>query len=393
MDKIALGFSNTVDYEIEWNPLHLEALIRYAGLCNDDIREIKNIRNMKELLSSILFHMKEGTGCGLLTEVPEVIDEFIKGTTYHVALGGTNLRAGEVISALGGGALAHLVSVNEDTIKLMPPNISWVGGERFPCCFPHIAIQFPKNARVKANDIEIITPRENRVIYSGDIACAQMPLNNEFFERASEAGTVLLSSFDLISNPQILQERILQVKTGLQSFGKEGPVIFYEHACFADEKSGDLVRNELGGYIDIYSMNEDEFQTLIGKKIDLLDTRQVLEGLRVTREKLPRTTIIVHTCYWALAFGDRAEEIADALGFGMLTATTRYWQGKVDKAGIEETRRLPLQKGAEQFAKKLEAGSGGCLKCLPTAQINVENPTTVGLGDSFVGGFLYKFIL
>lgn len=392
MHKIALGFSNTVDYEIEWDASHLEKLIRHVGLYEDEIKEVQNIRSMKDLLSSILFHMREGSGCGLLTEKPQVIEEFIKGTKYEVALGGTNLRAAQIIAVLGGCALVHLVSLNEDTKKLMPVNILWVGGEEFQCCFPHIAIQFPKNACIKANDIEITAPRENRVIYSGDIACAQMPLNHEFFVRAGEARAVLLSSFDLITDPHILKRRVSEVKAGLQTLDRSRTVVFYEHACFADETAGDFVRNELGAYIDIYSMNEDEFQTLIGKKINLLDVTEVAEGLKATRKKLPTSTVIVHTCYWALVFGSRADELADALQYGMLTASTRYRCLKVDKAGIEATGRLPLQRQAEQFAKRLEAGLAGELRCLPAAEINVGSPVTVGLGDSFVGGFLYKLI-
>ncbi|MDC7287255.1 hypothetical protein NXH76_05540 [Blautia schinkii] len=392
MDKIALGFSNTVDYEIEWDASYLEKLIRYVGLYEDDIKEMQNIRSMKELLSSILFHMRDGSGCGLLTEVPQVIEEFIKGTKYRVALGGTNLRAAEIISALGGSALVHLVSLNEDTKKLMPANISWIGGEEFQCCFPHIAIQFPKNAYIKANDIEITSPRENRVIYSGDTACAHMPLNLEFFNRACKARAVLLSSFDLITDPHILQMRVSEVKAGLQAVDRSRTVVFYEHAFFGDETAGDFVRNELGGYIDIYSMNEDEFQTLIGKKINLLDETEVAEGLMAAREKLPTSTMIVHTCYWALVFGSRADEFTEALQYGMLTASTRYRCQKVDKAGIEATGKLPLQIRAGQFAKRLEAGFESGLRCLPAAEINVSNPTTVGLGDSFVGGFLYKLI-
>lgn len=391
MDRVALGFSNTVDYEIEWDPRHLEKLIRHVGLCMEEIEEKRTIRNMKDLLSSILFHMSEGSGCGLLTDLPEVIDEFIQGTKYRVALGGTNLRAAEVISALGGNALVHLVSVNEDTVKRMPLNISWVGGEHFPYCFAHIAVQFPKNARVRANDIDITAPRANRVIYSGDLACAQLPLEKEFLTRAMKARALLLSSFDLVRDPEVLMERLTEIKNALGTDCKDKPLVFYEHACFGDERLGDHVRRELGPFIDIYSMNEDEFQTLVGRKLDLLDVESVMEGLRTAARKVPGTTIIVHTCHWALLYGRRTKECARALENGMLTASTRYRRGFVSRDEIQVTRGLPQQRRAEVFAEKIEANFGGCIRCLPAVDIKVDQPTTVGLGDSFVGGFLYKY--
>ncbi|MDO4276224.1 MAG: ADP-dependent glucokinase/phosphofructokinase [Eubacteriales bacterium] len=391
MEKAALGFSNTVDYEIQWDSQHLENLIRGVGLCKEDIKDTKDIKNMKDLLASVLFHMREGTGCGLLTERPEVIDEFIRGTAYRVALGGTNLRAAEVISALGGSALVHLVSVNDETHKLLPKNISWVGGDKFKCCFPHIAIQFPKNAYVKANDIEIIAPRENRVIYSGDTACAQMPLSREFFIRARGMRAVLLSGFDLIVNPDILSMRLMEVKEELSCFHKDKPLIFYEHACFSNGKLEDMVRDELRQVIDIYSMNEDEFQTLAGRKIDLLSEKDVMEGLMLAREKLPSATIIVHTCFWVLAIGEQSQDIMKALEYGMLAASTRYWRGTVDKIGIEASGRLLVQKESKVFCKKMMTAFDLPVRCLPAPDIRVDAPTTVGLGDSFVGGFLYKY--
>ncbi len=391
MDKVVLGFANTVDYELQWDLAHLEELIRRTGLHQRDIEEKKEIITMKDLLSSILFHMMEGTGCGRFTENPEVIEEFIKGTKYRVALGGTNMRAAEIISVLGGDALVHLVSINDDTIEKMPHNIRWVGGEQFQCCFPHIAIQFPKNVRVRVNDIDIMVPRENRVIYSGDTACAQMPLNKEFFVKAADAKAILLSSFDLITNEDILTMRILEIKTQLNAWGKKKPLVFYEHACFADEKFGDWVRSELGSFIDVYSMNEDEFQALIGRKVDMLDVNSVMAGIKDVHERISAAAIIVHTSQWALISGNRTKELEEALKYGMLTASTRYWRGTVSRDYIQVTEKLPLQEKAKKFAKRIETHSGQTVRCLPAAEINEGNPTTIGLGDSFVGGFLWKY--
>lgn len=391
MDKIALGFSNTVDYEIEWNPEYLERLICLTGLSKKDIRKKRQIADLKDLLASILFHMQEGSGCGLLTEHPEIIEAFIEGCNYKITLGGTNMRAAEAISALGGKALVHLVSINEDTLTYMPQNISWAGGEAFHCRFPHIAIQFPKKARVKANDIEIVSPRENRVIYSGDMACAQMPLCPEFFTRAAGSEILLLSSFDLISDAQVLSQRLSEVKAAIDGYGSKKPLIFYEHACFGNASFEKLVQKELTPCIDLYSMNEDEFQTLADQKIDLLDAESVLPCLYSIHSMFPHTCIMIHTSQWGLVSGEKAEDFADSLKYAMLTASAKYLSGKVSKEAIGQVENLPVRQKAQEFSKKIMSLSRYPLRCFPSAEILIRNPTTIGLGDSFVGGFLYNF--
>lgn len=391
MTKIALGFSNTVDYEIKWNPEHLERLIRLTGLSKKDIREKHRILDLKDLLSSILFHMQEGSGCGLITERPEIIASFLEGCDYRTAPGGTNMRAAEAISALGGKALVHLVSVNADTLHHMPSNISWIGGEEFHCCFPHIAVQFPKNARVRANDIDIVSPGENRVIYSGDTACAQMPLCRDFFARISESDLLLLSGFDMIPDAQVLTQRLSEVKAAISGYGNKKPFIFYEHACFGNAAFETLALKELMPCIDVCSMNEDEFQTLAGQKTDLLDAESVLSCLHAIRRSFPHTSFIVHTSRWGLVFGERAEESAASLKYGMLAASAKYLTGRVSPEAVEQVKSFPVHRQAKEFCSKITALSRYPLKCFPAARIQIPDPVTIGLGDSFVGGFLYSF--
>jgi ADP-dependent phosphofructokinase/glucokinase len=40
------------------------------------------------------------------------------------------------------------------------------------------------------------------------------------------------------------------------------------------------------------------------------------------------------------------------------------------------------------FAAALEDRMGGVVRCLPGFRLDVAEPTTIGLGDAFVGGFL-----
>ena len=40
------------------------------------------------------------------------------------------------------------------------------------------------------------------------------------------------------------------------------------------------------------------------------------------------------------------------------------------------------------FAEAIQARMPGRVRCLPTFILDADQPTTIGLGDTFVGGFL-----
>mgnify|MGYP004722863205 FL=1 len=65
-----LGFSNTVDYEIIWDIKHFLQFIKITGVKICDVKRVEKIESVKDLASSILYHMKKGLGCGMTVEDP-----------------------------------------------------------------------------------------------------------------------------------------------------------------------------------------------------------------------------------------------------------------------------------------------------------------------------------
>ncbi len=71
-------------------------------------------------------------------------------------------------------------------------------------------------------------------------------------------------------------------------------------------------------------------------------------------------------------------------------AATRYAHGDdFTDADVDALRRRPRRPESGAFADALRARDGrhGSTVC-PASRWTIENPTTVGLGDTFVGGFL-----
>ena len=102
---------------------------------------------------------------------------------------------------------------------------------------------------------------------------------------------------------------------------------------------------------------------------------------------IPVPTLVLHTKYWALALG--SGDYAEALDTGTVMAATRYAYGDdFTDEDVERIRRLPRRPESVAFAAALRSRLGETVDCVPGFALDVENPTTVGLGDTFVGGFL-----
>jgi len=121
----------------------------------------------------------------------------------------------------------------------------------------------------------------------------------------------------------------------------------------------------------------------------LRDLEQVRRALDDLHRIIPAAALVLHTRHWALAHGDGASELAAALKAGVTMATTRFRYG--DGFTIANYReiegRAPSDENAA-FAETINSLGSGDLCCVPVADVEQENATTIGLGDAFVGGFL-----
>ena len=121
----------------------------------------------------------------------------------------------------------------------------------------------------------------------------------------------------------------------------------------------------------------------------MLNACEVTVALADLHRLVPVPVIVVHSMYWALAYGEKAMRFCDALKGGVTMATTRFRYG--DDFTVEDYREIerlaPHGEGAE-FADALHKLLGDRVCCVPVAQVDQSNATTIGLGDAFVGGFL-----
>jgi ADP-dependent phosphofructokinase/glucokinase len=241
---------------------------------------------------------------------------------------------------------------------------------------------------VKAGDIDLHTSRANRIIYSNDHDTIVMNINEDFSNLVTEASVFLVSGFNVMQSKELLAKRLESVLRIMEKLPAEA-LVYYEDGGFYDPSLCKMIQETLADRIDIYSLNEDELQVYVGRKLDLLNALQIKEALVELQRFIPVPLIVVHSMYWALAHGENAESVSKALKGGVTMATTRFCCG--DDFTVEnykDIERLPPNPEGMVFANELKKLLGNRICCVPVVHVEGPNATTVGLGDAFVGGFL-----
>jgi ADP-dependent phosphofructokinase/glucokinase len=387
-----LGLGGCVDYELRLSSSTLEQLVAEYGIRDEELALSVPVTDERNLIISILAHMKRGTGGEHFAAASETLGGFARRFPMRISLGGTSVRAGLAMSRLGVPCALHLVSLNDHVRRLLPPSCDYISSAREDTLYPHLVVQYDQGTRVQVGDIDVLTPFPNRLIYVNDPPNQFLPLSEQLGSLLRDAGILLISGFNTMRDQDVLEERLSTLERHLQQLPPEA-LVYYEDAAFHLPTFRSRVRKALLNVIDIYGMNEDEMQADVGRSVDLLSTTDVEHAIDSLKALIPVPTLLVHTKYWSLALGEAADEYAEALRDGIVIASTRYCYGDdYTDDHYELTRRLPVRPEASSFATSLERRMGAAVRCVPGLTLDVAQPTTVGLGDSFVGGFLASLV-
>lgn len=387
-EKIILGLGNNIDYEIVWNSEVIENLITQYNIHDYELSTKIEVNSERDLVISILGFLKSESGGERFVSSQDIIERFTQNFENKITLGGTSVRAAIAMRKLGYTSALHLVTINDNVRRLIPQDSPYVCSNIKDSSYPHLIVQFCKDTRVKAGDIDICTSRENRIIYNNDYDNIVMNLNENFSDLITDARVFLISGFNAMQSRELLANRLQSLLKMMEKLPKDA-LVYYEDACFYDASFSKLIHATLVDSIKIYSLNEDELQTYLGRKLDLLNASQIKEALVDIQKLIPVPLIVVHSMYWALAYGENAISVSKALKGGITMATTRFRFG--DDFTVEnykETESLPPNEEGIVFAGELKKLLGNKVCCAPVVHVEETNATTIGLGDSFVGGFL-----
>jgi ADP-dependent phosphofructokinase/glucokinase len=385
---VVLGLGGGVDYELKLSGPVLERLVVAYGIHDAELASPAAVTTERELVISVLTYLRKGGGGEHFVASPEGLSAFAARFATRTTLGGTSVRAARELSRLGVPSTLHLVSVNEVVRRLLPADCDYITSGDGDTLFPHLIVQYDQGTRIRAGDIDISAPFPNRLIYVNDPPNESMLLSDELGALLGTARVFLISGFNAMRERRLLDRRLATLKDHMRQL-PAGAVVYYEDAGFHEPGFSQRVRDALAGSIDVYGLNEDELQSHLGCAVDLLAVTEVARALESLRALIPVTTLVVHTKYWSAAFGADAGRYARSLDEGIVVASIRYSHGDdyTDRE-YEQMRGRPRRAEAVEFAAALEARLGGMVRCRPGFRLDVAEPTTVGLGDAFVGGFL-----
>ncbi|MEU7740084.1 ADP-dependent glucokinase/phosphofructokinase [Nonomuraea sp. NPDC049158] len=385
---VVLGLGGCVDYELKLSSSILEQLVGEYEIHSAELTSSVTVTNERELVISILTYLKKGGGGEHFVASSESLSAFAGRFPKRTTLGGTSVRAAMEMSRLGVPSTLHLVSLNDIVRRLLPASCDYICSGDRDTLYPHLIVQYDQDLRVRAGDIDIRAPFPNRLIYVNDPANESMLLSDELGSLLREARVFLISGFNAIRDRRLLDGRLSTLRSHMRQLPAEA-VVYYEDAGFHEPGHSQLVRDALLEVIDVYGLNEDELQSYLGYAVDLLSVPEVARALESLRALIPVPTLVVHTKYWSAAFGERAGDYAEPLNEGIVIASTRYSHGDgYTEHQYELMRNRPRRRASVEFAAALEDRMGGLVRCLPGFDLDVAAPTTIGLGDAFVGGFL-----
>ncbi|HKS97957.1 MAG TPA: ADP-dependent glucokinase/phosphofructokinase [Rugosimonospora sp.] len=386
--RIVLGLGGGVDYELKLTAGVLAELVSAYGIRAADLTSPIAVTDERDLVVSLLGYVARGGGGEHFVASARALETFAHRFPHRVTLGGTSVRAGILMSRLGIPSTLHLVSVNDTVRRLVPPDISYVSSSAEDTFYPHLIVQYDRGLRVRTGDLDITAPHPNRLIYVNDPANRDMRLTDDLGDRLRDASVFLISGFNAMRDEAELDTRLASLRRHMRRL-PSGAVTYFEDAAYHEPAISRRVRDKLLDKVDIYGLNEDELQSYLGHRVDLLSAYQVAEALAAVRALIPGPTLVLHTTYWAAAVGSRAGALAEALETGTLMAATRYCYGDdFTDEDVDRLRRQPRRSESVAFAAALRERMGHTVRCVPGFALDVENPTTVGLGDTFVGGFL-----
>jgi ADP-dependent phosphofructokinase/glucokinase len=386
-----LGLGGCLDYEITWDSAVVEDVAREHAITEKDLDYGGLIHTERELVASILAFARDGVGGERAVASADVLEAFSARFPRRITLGGSSVRAAIGMSRIGIPSTLHLVSVDGNVRRLLPPDVQWICSGEEDSLNPHLIVQFPQGASIALVDGTVEVPQPNRLIYVCDPANTRMALDPRLGALLADARVFLISGLNAMDDATMLSSRLSELVDAMEHLRDDATVVFEDAGYHLPELS-EMVIDRLVDRIDVYGMNEDELQARVGRTVDLLDAADIASALETVSARIAVPTLVVHTSRWALAYGRYARRFAAALEGGIDLAAARYLTGDaLDATTYGAVGSLPRQAEGEEVADQLHALLGDRVCCRASRLLSTDNPTMIGLGDAFVGGVLAAF--
>lgn len=382
--EILLGMGNSLDYEMAWHPEAISRLAADWGI-NSWPAPPEHIRHERDLLCAILAYSAAGIGTERAVKSVATIQSLARRLGFRESVGGTCVRAARVLDLLGLDCTLHLSSMSAQVESLLWPGVRYLASRRTPTAYPHLIVQFTSDGQLEVGGVARTPPRANRLIFVNDPDNAELSLAPALPQTVARSTIWLISGLNAITDEDHLTVLLEQIQT-LTHGMHPGSWTVYEDGGFHHQELSVRALSAMAGVCDVVGMNEDEFAHHLATSVDLNDPLSVGAALTTVARKRRIKNLMVHTAQWVAAIGPQAEQLRPALTQGVLAGAARYYNGDAMTAGdLDLLHSVPANPDGATVATGLEQAG---MTAVAALDLYPPDPVTIGLGDSFVGGFL-----
>ena len=371
----------------------------------------EKITRMEDLLSALLFCMKEGSGDELPIDGEEVA-RIIEGSFHwEYRLGGNAGIMSGVLATLGAEPVLNAPAIGRRMAGMLHPGtrIPVSGSLKEPLQavgdkeMIHYVFQFTEGQTVMTSGGPITSSKANRLIATFD------PLNSRLYsspdfdaycqEKIKDFDGAIVSGFHLVpvsGFKEIFDRKIEQIS----SWKKANPGL-YVHA-----EMGAFHKPEIMNYllerlpVDCLGMNEDELARVMSLNPGWRDTMKAIQQLR---ERLGLSRVAVHTRDYIISVMKGLippEREVEALTRGTDAAAALAATGsitvlppiEVNPVGLDARDEF-LRDGAVPCGRGAYMSMGEEAVCLVPSLLARHPKFTVGLGDTTTAAIFYEELL
>ena len=389
-DEVVLGLGGTVDFEISWSNEVFQTLVDSYDIKLRDIHKSIVIESEREMVCNILAHFQES--CGGETQVidSDIVKTFSERFAKRITLGGTGVRAAIAMRKFGQTTLQHLVSIDDNVRRMLPNGTKYICSAESDTLDPHLIVQFDPRTRVRVEGVVIGATKPDRLILTCDPPNEILKLSPELPSVLEKSRIFLISGFNSIHEKPLLDQRLTEIEEYSRSC-PDNAMIFFEDAGYHRDEFRVAVMKRIATLTTFYSMNEEELQRYLERKVDYKDSQSVVAALTDIVTLIDVPILIIHTKDYSVIIGKGYMKYTDCAVSGMTMATTRYIYGdNITPTNFEDVAASPRNELISRIQSEVndQISEWGCL--LPAYEVDCPTPTTIGLGDTFVGGFILE---
>ena len=411
---IATGLTCNIDTVFKLEKLHVKS--KYIEV----LRLPETIKDLDDFAQTIAYHSIKECGAEYTYDIPVVFEWAKNNYKSEMKIGGTGAQAANALSAIGRKVLFHCPELNYNVAALLEEKNIYIPldklvkpSEGLNSRLPnqHYIFEVNKQTKISFKDKTIFCNRENRIMIRPE---EELFIDNKYFDyiekNTDKITSILISGFNAANSFKELNEkltvieekicRLKNIKPNMQVYVENGDSNI---PGFKEKMFWGITK-----FADIVGMNENEFEYIAdieGIMIDYKKVDELVEGIRKIYLKMEKVScFVVHTRDYTIGVTRKNSNIfklRDSIIAGNLFATCRAATGKFSsfKELVEIAENTDFSKeGCEAVHSlfddgKIQENLCGLLNnninftLIPTKILEIP-VCTVGLGDSFVAGYL-----